>query len=226
LCVRRGGVGDGLGVVLRNWRKPMLQRLLFASWVMALFFSLAQAPAGAQDKPVRVRGTIERAEGEVYVVKARNGGELKITLADNAPVTAVVKASLADVKQGSYVGIASMPQADGSQKALEVLIFPEAMRGVGEGHYGWDLQPSSMMTNGNVEQTVTAVDGQVLTVKYKDGDKKIVVPPDIPIVAFVPGEKQELKPGAGIFIAAAKQQPDGSLLAPRIAVGRGITPPM
>ena len=204
----------------------MLQRLLCTTWLMALLFSFAQAPASAQDKPVRVRGIIERAEGDVYVVKARNGGELRIMLADKAPVTAVVKASLADVKQGSYVGIATMPQADGSQKALEVLIFPEAMRGVGEGHYGWDLQPSSMMTNGNVEQTVTAVDGQVLTVKYKDGDKKIVVPPDIPIVAFVPGEKQELKPGAGIFIAAAKQQPDGSLLAPRIAVGRGITPPM
>jgi hypothetical protein len=210
----------------KNWRKPMLQRLLSTTWLMALLFSLAQAPASAQDKPVRVRGTIERAEGDVYVVKARNGGELKVTLADKAGVIAVVKASLADVKQGSYVGIATMPQADGSQKALEVLVFPEAMRGVGEGHYSWDLQPSSMMTNGNVEQTVAAVDGQVLTVKYKDGDKKIVVPPDIPIVAFVPGDKEELKPGAVIFVAAAKQQPDGSLQAPRIAVGRGIAPPM
>src|SRR5262245_23001048 len=204
----------------------MLHRLLHVLWLAVLLLSLSQVTVSAQDKPVRVRGTIDRVEGGVYVVKARGGGELKVTLADQAPVTAVVKASLADVKQGSYVGIASMPQADGSQKALEVLIFPEAMRGVGEGHYGWDLQPASMMTNGNVEQTVTSVDGQVLTVKYKDGDKKIVVPPDVPIVSFVPGDKDELKPSAAIFIAAAKPQADGSLQAPRIAVGRGITPPM
>jgi hypothetical protein len=132
--------------------------------------------ASAQDKPVRVRGTIDRIEGDVYVVKAKGGGELKVTLADKAPVTVVIKASLGDVKQGSYVDIATLPQADGSQRALEVLIFPEAMRGVAEGHYGWDLQPSSMMTNGNVEQTAVSSDGQVLTVKYKDGEKKIVVP--------------------------------------------------
>jgi hypothetical protein len=204
----------------------MLQHLLRAACLTGLLLCLTQATAGAQDKPVRVRGTIDRVEGEVYVVKARGGTELKVTLADKAPVVAVVKATLADVKQGSYVGIASMPQTDGSQKALEVLIFPEAMRGVGEGHYGWDLQPSSMMTNGNVEQTVTSVDGQVLMVKYKDGEKKIVVPPDIPIVSFVPGDKDELKPSAAIFIAAAKPLPDGTLQAPRVAVGRGIAPPM
>jgi hypothetical protein len=194
--------------------------------LMGLLVALAQPMASAQDKPVRVRGTIDRIEGDVYIVKARGGGELKVTLAEKAPVTAVVKATLADVKQGSYVGIATMPQADGSQKALEVLIFPEVMRGVGEGHYGWDLQPSSMMTNGNVDQTVTSVDGQVLTVKYKDGEKKIIVPPDVPIVSFVPSEKAELKPGAAIFIAAAKQQSDGTLQAPRVGVGRGIAPPM
>ena len=204
----------------------MFHRLLRAMWLTGLLLSLTQTTVSAQDKPVRVRGTIDRVEGDVYVVKARDGAELKVTLADKAPVTAVVKASLADVKQGSYVGIASMPQSDGSQKALEVLIFPEAMRGVGEGHYGWDLQPASMMTNGNVEQTVTSVDGQVITVKYKDGEKKIVVPPEVPIVSFVPGDKNELKPSAAIFVAAAKPQPDGSVQAPRIAVGRGIVPPM
>ena len=204
----------------------MFHHLLRVMWLTGLLLSLTQTTLSAQDKPVRVRGTIDRVEGDVYVVKARGGAELKVTLADKAPVTAVVKASLADVKQGSYVGIATMPQSDGSQKALEVLIFPEAMRGLGEGHYGWDLQPSSMMTNGNVEQTVTSVDGQVLTVKYKDGEKKIVVPPDVPIVAFVPGDMSELKPSAAIFVAAAKPQPDGSVQAPRIAVGRGIVPPM
>jgi hypothetical protein len=204
----------------------MSQLVLRVMGVFGLLVALAQPMASAQDKTVRVRGTIDRVEGDVYVIKARGGGELKVTLADKAPVTAVVKASLADVKQGSYVGIATMPQADGSQKALEVLIFPEAMRGAGEGHYGWDLQPSSMMTNGNVDQTVTSVDGQVLVVKYKDGEKKIVVPPDVPIVAFAPGDKEELKPGAAIFVAAAKPQPDGTLQAPRIGIGRGVAPPM
>jgi hypothetical protein len=194
--------------------------------LIGLMVALAIPMAYAQDKPVRVRGTIDRVEGGVYVVKARDGKELKITLADNATVSAVIKASLSDVKPGSYVGIASMPQADGGQKALELLIFPEAMRGVGEGHYGWDLQPASMMTNGNVEQSVTAKEGQELTVKYKDGEKKISVPGEAPIVTFAPGERSELKPGAAIFIAAARPQPDGTLQAPRIAVGRGVAPPM
>jgi len=194
--------------------------------LIAVMLALAIPTAYAQDKPVRVRGTIERVEGGVYVVKSRDGNELKITLADNAPVSAVVKASLSDVKPGSYVGIASLPQADGGQKALELLLFPEAMRGVGEGHYGWDLQPTSLMTNGNVEQTVTAKDGHVLTVKYKDGEKKISVSDEVPIVTFVPGERSELKPGAAIFIGAARSQSDGTLQAARIAVGRGIVPPM
>jgi hypothetical protein len=141
-------------------------------------------------------------------------------------VVALSKASLADIKQGSYVGVAGMPQADGSQKALEVHIFPEAMRGTGDGHRGWDLQPTSTMTNGNVEQTATSSDGQVLTLKYKDGEKKIVVPADAPIVIYVPGEKSELKPGASIFIAAATKQPDGTLQTPRVNVGRGVAPPM
>jgi hypothetical protein len=182
--------------------------------------------ATAQEPPVRVRGTIERVDGDVYVVKARGGTELKVKLADNATVVALTKASLADIKQGSYVGVAGLPQADGSQKALEVHIFPESMRGVGDGHRGWDLQPSSTMTNGNVEQTTTSSDGQVLTLKYKDGEKKIVVPPDTPIVVYVPGEKSELKAGAAIFISAATKQPDGTLQAPRVNVGRGVAPPM
>ena len=182
--------------------------------------------ATAQEPPVRVRGTIERVDGDVYVVKARGGTELKVKLADNATVVALIKASLADIKQGSYVGVAGLPQADGTQKALEVHIFPESMRGVGDGHRGWDLQPSSTMTNGSVEQTATSSDGQVLTLKYKDGEKKIVVPPDIPIVVYVPGDKSELKAGAAIFISAAVKQPDGTLQAPRVNVGRGVAPPM
>jgi hypothetical protein len=191
-----------------------------------LLLALAAPVANAQEPPVRVRGTIDRVEGDVYVVKARGGAELKVKLPDNVMVVALSKASLADIKQGSYVGVAGMPQADGSQKALEVHIFPEAMRGTGDGHRGWDLQPTSTMTNGNVEQTMASSDGQVLTLKYKDGEKKIVVPADAPIVVYVPGEKSELRPGASIFIAAATKQPDGTLQAPRVNVGRGVAPPM
>ena len=193
---------------------------------IGLLLALAAPPANAQEAPVRVRGTIDRVEGDVYVVKARGGGELKVKLADKATVVALTKASLADIKQGSYVGVAGMPQADGSQKALEGHIFPEAMRGTGDGHRGWDLQPSSTMTNGSVEQTAASSDGQVLTLKYKDGEKKIVVPPDAPIVVYVPGDKSELKAGASIFISAAVKQADGTLQAPRVNVGRGVAPPM
>ena len=195
--------------------------------ISAMAALLAAAPlASAQDQPVRVRGTIERVDEGLYIVKARGGGEVKVKIADNGMVVALVKASLADVKQGSYVGISGMPQADGSQKALEIHIFPEAMRGTGDGHRPWDLQPSSTMTNGAVEQTAASADGQVLTLKYKDGEKKIVVPADCPIVSYLPGDNGELKPGAAIFIAAAQKQPDGTLTTPRINVGRGTAPPM
>ena len=204
----------------------MAQLALRLISMIGLVLALAAPMANAQDPPVRVRGTIDRIEGDYYVVKARAGGELKVKLADNAMVVALTKATLADIKQGSYVGVAGMPQADGSQKALEVHIFPESMRGVGDGHRGWDLQASSTMTNGNVEQTSASNDGQMLVLKYKDGEKKIVVPADIPIVTYVPGEKSELKPGAAIFIAAAIKQPDGTLQAPRVNVGRGVAPPM
>jgi len=188
---------------------------------------LAAAPTvNAQDAPVRVRGTIERLEGDIYVIKARSGGELKVKLPDNVMVVALTKASLADIKQGSYVGVSGMPQPDGSQKALEVHIFPEAMRGTGEGHRPWDLQPSSTMTNGAVEQTSAAANGQLLTLKYKDGEKKIIVSPDTPIVTYAPGNRSELTPGTPIFIPAATKQPDGTLSTPRVNVGRGVAPPM
>src|SRR5713101_7698873 len=187
------------------------------------------ASAWAQDT-VRVRGAIERVDGNTIVVKSRDGAELKVVLANNALVVAIVKASMADIKQGSFVGVTGMPQADGSQRAIEVHIFPEAMRGTGEGHYPWDLRPQSTMTNANVvnvEQTVTGVEGRTLTMKYKDGEKKIIVPPDAAVVTYVMGDKNELKPGAKIFIAAAKKLPDGTLQAPRVNFGKdGLTPPM
>ena len=185
------------------------------------------APTTWAQDTVRVRGTIERVEGQTLVVKSRDGAELKVVLADNVLVVAIVKASLSDIKPGSFVGVTGMPQADGSQKAVEVHIFPEAMRGTGEGHRPWDLRPQSTMTNANVEQTVAGVDGHTLTLKYKDGEKKIIVVPETAIVTYVPGDKSELKPGVKIFIAAANKQPDGTLQAPRVNFGKdGLTPPM
>ena len=194
--------------------------------VGGLLLVLAASATWAEDT-VRVRGTIERVEGKTLVVKSRDGGEVKVVPADNAPVVGIVKASLSDIKPGSFVGVTGIPRADGSQKAVEVHIFPEAMRGTGEGHRQWDLQPQSTMTNANVEQTVAGVDGRTLTLKYKDGEKKIVVPPDVPVVRYVPGDKSELKRGVKIFVAAATQASDGTLQAPRVNFGKdGLTPPM
>jgi hypothetical protein len=203
----------------------MSQLVLRISSVFGLLLALAAPAANAQEQTVRVRGTIDRVEGDTYIIKTR-AGEVKVKLPDNVMVVALIKASLADIKPGSYVGVAGMPQPDGSQRALEVHIFPEPMRGTGDGHRGWDLEPTSTMTNGNVEQTAASNDGQVLTIKYKDGEKKIVVPKDAPIVGYLPGEKGELKAGANIFIAAAAKQADGILTTPRINVGRGVAPPM
>jgi hypothetical protein len=196
------------------------------SGVLALMLVFGASAAQAQDT-VRVRGTIDRIDGSTYLIKARDGKDVKVTLPDNAQVTALNKATLADIKQGTFVGVTAMPQTDGTQRAVEVHIFPEAMRGTGEGHRPWDLVPNSTMTNANVEQAVTGVDGRTLTLKYKDGEKKIVVPTEAAIVTFAPGAKSDLQPGVKIFIAAATKQPDGSLTAPRITFGKdGLTPPM
>jgi Domain of unknown function (DUF5666) len=210
-------------------REEAMFRTISARWLgmIGLAAVLAAPMAWAQSAPpVRVRGTIERVDGAIYVVKARDGAELKVTLADNPQIAGIVKASLSDIKQGSFVGVTAMPQADGSLSALEVHIFPETMRGTGEGHYPWDLRSQSTMTNANVEQVGTAVDGQTLTLKYKDGEKKIFVPANAPIVAYVQGDKSDLKPGAKVFVVATKQ-PDGTLQGRAWRVGRdGLTPPM
>ena len=177
-------------------------------------------PASAADDTVRIRGTIESVEGPVYVVKNRDGAELKLTVTDNPLFVAISPSTMADIKPGMFVGSAGMMQADGTQKAIEVHIFPESMRGTGEGHYDWDLKPQSKMTNANVEQTVAGVDGQILSVKYKDGEKKLLVTPETVVVTYVPGNRDDLKPGTKIFVAAAKKLPDGTLQTPRITYGR------
>jgi hypothetical protein len=200
--------------------------LLLAAPALAQMAPMAPQQ-GQQAQTVRVRGTVQAVDGPTLVIKARNGSEVKVNVTDNVAVRGIVKMSMTDIKQGSYVGVTGMPQPDGSQKAMEVHIFPEQMRGTGEGHRPWDLQPNSTMTNANVEQLVTAADGQTLTLKYKDGDKKIIVSPDTPIVTYVPGSKDELKPGANIFIGAAAKKPDCTLEASAISVGRdGLVPPM
>lgn len=177
-------------------------------------------PAFAQDS-VRVRGTVERIEGPVYIVKTRDGSEVKLVTTEDKPLfVAIVPATMKDIKQGMYVGSAGTMQEDGTQKAIEVHIFPEQMRGTGDGHYDWDLLPKSKMTNGSVEQAVTGVDGPVLSVKYKDGEKKLVVTPQTVVVTYEFGKREEVQPGTKIFVAAAKKQADGTLLTPRITYGR------
>jgi hypothetical protein len=182
--------------------------------------------AQAQDKPIRVRGEVIAVDGPMMTVKSRDGKELKMRLADNISIAAIIPIKIEDIKPNSYIGVSAMPQPDGSQRAMHVHIFPEALRGVAEGFGPWDVQPGSTMTNATVTEMVAGVDGQTINVKYKDGEKKIIVPPGAPIVTYVPGDKAELKPGAKIFIIAAVPQPDGTYNVARVNVGRGIAPPM
>ena len=185
-----------------------------AALLFAASFAAAQAP-----QMVRVRATLEDVSVPMLTAKSRDGAEMKIKLADNAPVNEVVKASLSDIKADSYIAVTAMPQPDGTQKAVAILIFPEAMRGVGEGHRPWDLEPNSTMTNATVAEQVAGTDGQTVTVKYKDGDKKILVTPATIIVTYKKSAASDLKAGQKIFVAAAKKLDDGTLEAPNVAYG-------
>jgi hypothetical protein len=207
----------------------MIRRLsgaiLFGAMLVTTVSFAQQPPAPA---PVRIRGQIDQVDGDLLQIKARSGEAMKVKLVDPARVMALVKASLADIKLGTFVGVTAMPQADGTQKAIAIHIFHESQRGVvPERFLPWDLRPGSTMTNAIVATSVTGVDGQTLTVKYKDGEKTILVPPDTAIVAVTPGSKDELKPGVATIIMAATKQADGSLTTPAIYVGRaGVVPPM
>jgi hypothetical protein len=204
----------------------MSRTIQYALAAASLALICTVLPAAAQET-VRIRGTIERVEGPVYVVKNRDGNEVKLTVTDPPLYVAIVKSTTADIKPGMFVGSTGTTQPDGSQKAIEVHIFPESMRGTGEGHYDWDLKPQTKMTNANVEQTVAGVDGQLLSVKYKDGEKKLLVTPETTVVTYVAGDKNDLKPGTKVFVGAAKKQADGTLQTPRITYGKdGLTPPM
>jgi hypothetical protein len=200
-----------------------MTRTIRLALVGAIF---AASCAAATAQTLRVRGTIAKADGNVLSLKSSDGAELKLTLTDNATIVAVVKASMADIKEGTFLGSAAMPQADGSQKALEVHIFPEQMRGTGEGHRPYAPVPNSTMTNGSTSGAmVTGVDGSTMVVKYKDGEKKIVVPPNAPILRYEIGNKSDLKAGARFTVLAESKKPDGTLEANRINVGRdGVVP--
>jgi hypothetical protein len=194
---------------------------------LALAAFLCAATAVAQNAPpTRIRGTIAALDGQTLSINTREGSKVDVLLNDPLTVSTVKKVDLADIKPGTYVGIATRTAANGELQALEVLVFPEAMRGAGEGHYPWDLEPGSMMTNGTVTGAVQATSGRELSMSFKGDTNKIIVPPSVPIVTFAPAERSDLKPGAPVMFGATKNA-EGKLAASRVTVGKdGVAPPM
>jgi hypothetical protein len=192
-------------------------------FVLALVLICAQAIAQpAQNR--RFRGAIEGLDGNVLTVKVRDGSSVRINLAENWQVTAYTRAQISDIKVGAFIGVGATPQPDGSQRAVSINIFPESARGLGEGFRSWDVVPNGTMTNANVAEAVASPDGQTLLLKYKDGEKKIIVPPTATIAQFSAGEKSEVKPGVAVAITAVAK-PDGTFESARVGVGRdGFVP--
>jgi hypothetical protein len=190
--------------------------------VSSALYAIAQQPPS----PSRIRGTIEAVDGDVLAVKSRGGEDVKLRMTGDVRVVGITKISLSDIKVGSFIGTTTVPGPGGGQNAVEVHVFPEDMRGTGEGSRPYDLRPNSSMTNATVAQTVAGNDGHILTIKYKDGEKKVLVSPDTPVVTYVPADRSDLKAGAKV-IAFMKKLPDGSFETNRVSVGRdGLTPPM
>jgi hypothetical protein len=205
-------------------RRSTLLRPLAAIAVVTA--SALSAIAQQSPTPSRVRGTIEGVDGDVVAVKSRSGEDVKLHMTGDIRIVGITRISLADIKVGSFIGTTTVPGPDGAPTAVEVHVFPEAMRGTGEGSRPYDLRPNSTMTNATVAESVVGNDGRTLLVKYKDGEKKVVVSPETPVVTYVPADKSDLKVGANV-IAFMKQLPDGSFETNRISVGRdGLTPPM
>jgi hypothetical protein len=200
-------------------------RNLVAAFFAAAVVSLPMS-AGATADPVRVRGSIASFSGDTLTVKTREGQTVDIAFAPGWALSSVSRAAISDIKQGDYVGIASLPTRDGQDGALEVVIFPPALKGTGEGSYGWDLKPNSTMTNGTVANAVTNVNGQTVTVSYFGKEKEIAIPDGTPVVTFAPATDADLKPGAEVFIAGEKDA-NGAITAQRVVVGtNGVAPPM
>ena len=206
--------------------QTMTRRALGLAGV-AVMLTTSVAVWAQQAPPVRVRGTIEKVDGNTLTVKSRSGETLTVKLAEPPRIAAMVKASLDDIKEGAFIGVSGMPQPDGTQRAFAVHIFMDSQRGVVADRFdpNWDNRPGASMTNANVATTVAGKDGQDLLVKYKDGEKKVAVPPGTPIARTVPGTAADLKVGSKVFVGGARKQDDGTLLAPNITVGRDVDPP-
>jgi hypothetical protein len=204
-------------------RYPFVRPLVAVAMVAA---STIYAIAQQSPTPSRVRGTIEAVDGDTIAVKSRAGEDVKLRMTGDIKIVGITKIALTDIKVGSFIGTTTVPGPDGANNAVEVHVFPENMRGTGEGSRPYDLKPNSSMTNATVEQSVVGNDGHTLNVKYKDGEKKVLVSPETPVVTYVPADKSDLKPGAKV-IAFMKKLPDGSFETNRVSVGRdGLTPPM
>jgi hypothetical protein len=202
---------------LASWRRPLPRLSLPLGWAHRRLGRKALRCGSA---------AVVSLDGSKLVVHAKDGKDVNVTLKDNYAALAVVKSSIEDIKQGTFIGTATMPQADGSLRAVEVVVFPESLRGFGEGHYPWDLGSSSMMTNATIANKVQSTDGQTVTVTYKGGEKKITIPANVPIVASVPADKSDIKSGATVFVPTEKQA-DGTLLSGAILFGKdGVVPPM
>jgi hypothetical protein len=193
---------------------------------LALLGVLSAVPALAQTQPQqRIRGTIEAMDGSVMTIAARGGTTATVTLANDVMVRTIAPADIHDIKPGTYIGSAAMPQPDGSLQALEVQVFPESMRGVGEGQHPFDLKPGSTMTNATAGD-VTGTDGRVVTMQYQGHETKLVVPPDVPVITYEPGNRDQLVKGAHVIVSAVKAD-DGSLVSHAVQVGKdGLVPPM
>jgi hypothetical protein len=204
-------------------RYPFVRPLAAVAMVAAsTLYAIAQQPP----TPSRVRGTIEAVDGDVLAVKSRAGEDVKLHMTGDIRIVGITSIALTDIKVGSFIGTTTVPGPDGANNAVEVHVFPEAMRGTGEGSRPYDLKPNSTMTNATVDQSVVGNDGHTLNIKYKDGEKKVVVSAETPVVTYVPADKSDLKPGAKV-IAFMKKLPDGSFETNRVSVGRdGLTPPM
>ena len=201
-------------------------RLALAFAAALIPIALASVPAFAQGTPVRVRGSVVSLEGNKLVVHAKDGKDITVNLNDNFAALAVVKSSMADIKEGTFIGTATVTQPDSTLRSMEVVVFPDKMRGTGEGHYPWDLGSNSMMTNATVSNAVKGVEGQTITVTYKGGEKKIDVPANVPVVTIVPATKEEIKPGAIVFVPTMRQA-DDSLKGGAVLFGKdGVVPPM